>query len=215
MSIAASRNVIRIYPIHHPFFHKHSASSASSFFLNRTKEQVCKRRRKGKRRKEEIIFMMMSFAVCLLTQHKRPINQCSIVNCNSIINCLTKSLLFNMSTTSNTSFKLDDESSTTSNETVLRHLVLDDSTERTSTTITYGEYSESETLEPVRILQGSNIKCIGEWAFLNCKSLRSVHIDENTVTSIGKFAVVHHYNQFSFQMASQPLDSVLFGIVHY
>ena len=120
-----------------------------------------------------------------------------------------------MSTIGNKTTKLDHESITASDETILRHLVLDDTTERTGDTIEEGEYSESETLEPVRILQGSNIKCIGEWAFLNCKSLRSVHIDENTVTSIGKFAVVHHYNQFSFQMASQPLDSVLFGIVHY
>ena len=92
-----------------------------------------------------------------------------------------------MSTTSNKRIKTQHHSSTStsSNETILRHLVLDGTTERTSTTIEEGEYSESETLETVRILQSSNISCIGDKAFYRCRSLQSIEIDAGTVTAIG------------------------------
>ena len=51
-----------------------------------------------------------------------------------------------------------------------------------------GEYSGSDTLETVEILQSSNISCIGSGAFNHCKSLKSVQIAAGTVRSIGERA---------------------------
>ena len=75
---------------------------------------------------------------------------------------------------------------------ILRHLVLDGTTTRSTNntnTITTKEYSGSKTLETIKIIQSSNISCIGEFAFRDCKSLQSVHLPDG-VTKIeeGAFA---------------------------
>ena len=75
---------------------------------------------------------------------------------------------------------------------VLRYLVLNDSTarsnQRSRNTITKKEYSRNETLERVKILQGSNAKYIGDDAFRDCTSLQSIQIDAGTVRTIGDSA---------------------------
>ncbi len=72
---------------------------------------------------------------------------------------------------------------TTSNEEDTRHLVLDHTTTRTGddttrTTIEEGEFSESQTLETVKILESSGITCFGEKAFSDCKSLQSMKLQK-------------------------------------
>ena len=123
----------------------------------------------------------------MMKKQSQPINQSHIVIHQLSINRRHSSLSNIMSTTSNKRIKTQHHSSsnTSSDETILRHLVLDGTTERTGTTIEEGEYSESKTLETVRILQGSNISCIGDKAFYKCSSLQSIEITEGTVTTIG------------------------------
>ena len=77
------------------------------------------------------------------------------------------------------SFLLDEKK-----EKDIEHLVLDGTTATESiTTIDDEKDYGSQTLQTVRIVGGSNIKCIGERTFAFCMSLETVQI-ENGVTKI-------------------------------
>ena len=80
----------------------------------------------------------------------------------------------------------------------IRHLVLDDTTATEVTTSIKDErYSESQTLQTVRILAGSNVNRIGNSAFRACQLLETVQI-ENGVTTIG-------YSAFSYCKSLQSI----------
>ena len=169
-------------------------------------------------------------------------NQNNKQNCWFINRRGNQSSQSNMSTTTNKRIKTQHESNSAWDDNILRHLVLDRTTEITGTTITEGDYSKSKTLDSsnsarqqqhklcwrncflsfiitIHIYIPDNVTSIGDNAFYHYSSLQPIHIPDS-VTTLGNAFVcccesLQYYNHFTYQIGWQLLNVLLPFTAHH